>query len=326
MYDGHDRRVKKVTSKGTTYSIYSLDGQLLYTEKDDLVGKGINYIYLGKKLIAKDGWMPPPEEDGNAITRYRPYGETLNEAKKDGVGYTSHLYDAELSLNYMQARYYDPVIGRFYSNDPVGFRDVHSFNRYAYANNNPYKYVDPSGMCSNAPGTGANDVCQSASNLNISQRGVDHIKNSENDTGNLSVQDDGLGNPTAGYGHKVTQQDNLKMNDPVSQSKADSLLAQDIATAEGVVENLVGSLPVSQNEFDALTDLAFNVGAGKLSPQNSPGLNSAIKAGDYEGMSNNLKYTQGVNKQGQPVSLPGLATRSAERRTIFRGNIKYKNP
>lgn len=46
----------------------------------------------------------------------------------------------------MQQRYYDPVIGRFYSNDPIGFRDTHSFNRYAYANNNPYKYVDPTGM------------------------------------------------------------------------------------------------------------------------------------------------------------------------------------
>jgi len=46
---------------------------------------------------------------------------------------------------YMQARYYDPVIGRFMSNDPIGFRDVHSFNRYTYANNNPYKYVDPDG-------------------------------------------------------------------------------------------------------------------------------------------------------------------------------------
>jgi RHS repeat-associated protein len=46
---------------------------------------------------------------------------------------------------YMQARYYDPVIGRFYSNDPLGFRDIHSFNRYAYANNNPYKYTDPDG-------------------------------------------------------------------------------------------------------------------------------------------------------------------------------------
>jgi uncharacterized protein RhaS with RHS repeats len=46
---------------------------------------------------------------------------------------------------YMQARYYDPVIGRFYSNDPVGFNNVHNFNRYAYANNNPYKYTDPDG-------------------------------------------------------------------------------------------------------------------------------------------------------------------------------------
>jgi uncharacterized protein RhaS with RHS repeats len=45
----------------------------------------------------------------------------------------------------MQARYYDPVIGRFYSNDPAGFSNVHNFNRYAYANNNPYKYVDPDG-------------------------------------------------------------------------------------------------------------------------------------------------------------------------------------
>ena len=48
----------------------------------------------------------------------------------------------------MQARYYDPVIGRFYSNDPVGYvmrNPIHSFNRYAYASNNPFKYIDPDG-------------------------------------------------------------------------------------------------------------------------------------------------------------------------------------
>ena len=48
----------------------------------------------------------------------------------------------------MQARYYDPVIGRFMSNDPVGYtakNPVMSFNRYLYVNNNPYKYTDPDG-------------------------------------------------------------------------------------------------------------------------------------------------------------------------------------
>ncbi|MCG7639744.1 RHS repeat-associated core domain-containing protein [Alteromonas sp. CNT1-28] len=52
----------------------------------------------------------------------------------------------------MQARYYDPVIGRFYSNDPVNAAtflsqgNIQGFNRYAYANNNPYKFTDPTGM------------------------------------------------------------------------------------------------------------------------------------------------------------------------------------
>jgi len=77
-------------------------------------------------------------------SHYKPFGEAL-EGMKQGVGYTGHLNDKDLELTYMQARYYDPVIGRFYSNDPIGVTNVHTFNRYAYANNNPYKYTDPNG-------------------------------------------------------------------------------------------------------------------------------------------------------------------------------------
>jgi uncharacterized protein RhaS with RHS repeats len=47
----------------------------------------------------------------------------------------------------MGARHYDPLIGRFLSIDPAPFTESnpHSFNRYAYANNNPVKFVDPDG-------------------------------------------------------------------------------------------------------------------------------------------------------------------------------------
>ncbi|WDE10482.1 polymorphic toxin-type HINT domain-containing protein [Thalassomonas haliotis] len=63
----------------------------------------------------------------------------------------------------MQARYYDPVIGRFYSNDPVGASNVHNFNRYAYANNNPYRYVDPDGRNADSVADAANELRQSLS-------------------------------------------------------------------------------------------------------------------------------------------------------------------
>lgn len=55
--------------------------------------------------------------------------------------------DAESKLSYFGARYYDPLLGRFMGIDPVGVdeNNVHSHNRYAYGNNNPYKFVDPTG-------------------------------------------------------------------------------------------------------------------------------------------------------------------------------------
>jgi RHS repeat-associated protein len=89
---------------------------------------------------------------GQVIWResYRPYGErTVNSAASSSnkVWFTSRRQDPETGLVYMGARYYDPVVGRFVSTDPVLFdgNKLHSFNRYAYANNNPYKYVDPDG-------------------------------------------------------------------------------------------------------------------------------------------------------------------------------------
>lgn len=80
--------------------------------------------------------------------RYEPFGNPLSAPVVDEPGYAGHVYDMDLKLNYMLARYYDPKIGRFYSVDSVGHtldNPIMSFNRYLYVNNNPYKYTDPTG-------------------------------------------------------------------------------------------------------------------------------------------------------------------------------------
>ncbi|MGN6223262.1 RHS repeat-associated core domain-containing protein [Pseudoxanthomonas sp.] len=85
-------------------------------------------------------------------SEYEPYGQLVNRPLTDGPGFTGHVQDAATGLTYMQQRYYDPTIGRFLSVDPVTAYSSPgaNFNRYWYANNNPYKFVDPDGRQSRA--------------------------------------------------------------------------------------------------------------------------------------------------------------------------------
>ncbi|MEO1151746.1 MAG: RHS repeat-associated core domain-containing protein [Pseudomonadota bacterium] len=68
-------------------------------------------------------------------------------------GFTGHIEDTALHLNYMQARMYDPVVGRFLSNDPVSFMgsggDPRFFNRDAYVRNDLINRIDPDRRNSN---------------------------------------------------------------------------------------------------------------------------------------------------------------------------------
>jgi len=112
-------------------------------------GVEITYIHndaLGAPVAGTD-------EQGNVKWRahYQPYGEELlGERQLFGVraGFTGQRADPDTGLTYMGARYYSPTIGRFMGMDPAGVneKNIHSFNRYAYANNNPYKYIDPDGL------------------------------------------------------------------------------------------------------------------------------------------------------------------------------------
>lgn len=81
---------------------------------------------------------------------YQPYGTKIDRPltpENNDRWYTGKPFEEDLNLSYFGARWYDPAVGRFMAADPVDVvaGDVHLFNRYAYGNNNPYKYVDPDG-------------------------------------------------------------------------------------------------------------------------------------------------------------------------------------
>src|SRR4029079_2047458 len=75
------------------------------------------------------------------------------EASGNRFGFTGYLFDRETDLYYAKARYYDPVYGRFTTQDSVlgQVDDPPSLNRYYYGNANPGRYVDPTGHAPQQP-------------------------------------------------------------------------------------------------------------------------------------------------------------------------------
>lgn len=89
-----------------------------------------------------------------AVHTYWPFGLEAAGSDTDAerMKYTSHERDfagaGDINdLDYMHARYYSPVAGRFLSVDPGGMdaSRPQSWNRYAYASNNPINRLDPDG-------------------------------------------------------------------------------------------------------------------------------------------------------------------------------------
>jgi RHS repeat-associated protein len=86
--------------------------------------------------------------NGNVATQYSydPFGNTTvaGVLSSNPAQYTGRENERN-GLYFHRARYYNPVIGRFISEDPIGFAGGQE-NLYAYVFNNPTGFVDPYGL------------------------------------------------------------------------------------------------------------------------------------------------------------------------------------
>lgn len=199
-YDGLGRRVQTSKADGsqTTLWQYNQAGQMVFSSDWNgpsyLNHKTHEFVYLAGSLIATidhdwpsntviatryqhtDALGSPvvvTNEAGAVIERnnYDPYGAVIGNPTRSGIGYAGHIMDGATGLTYMQQRYYDQSIGRFLSVDPVAANPKTgvNFNRYWYADNNPYKYKDPDGRARCGVMNMGSDVCDLPESLSTAR-------------------------------------------------------------------------------------------------------------------------------------------------------------
>lgn len=140
--------------------------------------------------------------------------------------------------------------------------------------------------------------------MDVSEKGINLIKKYEGCR--LTAYKCPAGILTIGYGHTGSD---VHVGMTITQEKADALLKIDLMIHCNNVEKLV-KVPLTQNQFDALVSLEYNIGYGQF--KNST-LLRLLNQGKYKEASEQFK----VWRLGGGKVLPGLVKRRAEEALIF---------
>ena len=141
--------------------------------------------------------------------------------------------------------------------------------------------------------------------MELSAKGIAFIENAEGCK--LSAYLDQRGIPTIGVGHTL----GVKMGDTCTQEQADQWLAEDTEVAQHAVNTLV-TVPLNQNQFDALVSFTFNVGVGSFK---SSTLLSLLNQNAYAGAAQQFLKWNHING----VENEGLTKRRQAEQAMFVG-------
>lgn len=129
----------------TSFNLLGLDSNIISSSRSD--GK---FYYYNKDIKGSSTSILDCNGDLVVSYNYSDFGETTRQGDDSFVNevcYTGGIYDESTGLYYLNARYYNPLIGRFLSQDTYRGEttDADSWHLYAYCANNPINRLDPSG-------------------------------------------------------------------------------------------------------------------------------------------------------------------------------------
>ena len=151
----------------------------------------------------------------------------------------------------------------------------------------------------------------------LSAQGVDFIKGWEGFRG--ALYNDPVGHCTVGYGTLVHRGncDRQSSEQPylngVSEETATQLLGQEAARFQRVINEKV-TVPLNQNQNDALVSFVYNVGDGNFQKST---LLRLLNQGNYAAVPAELKKWTKARQNGQLIDLPGLVRRRAAEAELF---------
>jgi GH24 family phage-related lysozyme (muramidase) len=134
----------------------------------------------------------------------------------------------------------------------------------------------------------------------------------------LSIYLDNYGNPTGGWGHKLTksEQGQHPLRSPVSRELADQWLDRDSEWVDAAIDAHV-HVGLNQNQRAALECLVYNTGAGVLEGK-APHLMAALAREDWQGAANEfLDICHATDQHGISHRDEGLARRRRAEAALF---------
>jgi len=118
-------------------------------------------VYFTKDHISSNRITTNQQGDIEYQANYQPYGSIYTQTGNEKYKFSGKELDSS-NLYYFGARYYNSNIGRFTQVDPIYKAEE---SPYPYANNNPIKYVDPTGQQTSGCENGANCGLTSSGNV-----------------------------------------------------------------------------------------------------------------------------------------------------------------
>ncbi len=160
-YDALGRRIQRTSNGISTSFIYDGDDVLSDLNSDGSTIEYLNGRGVDNKLRLSDSRLSSPvyfsqDHLGSSTTltdastavvaqiSYDSYGNASTSANLTRFTYTGREFDSDTGLYYYRARWYDPQVGRFVSEDPIGLAG--GINTYGYVRNSPVRLVDPFGL------------------------------------------------------------------------------------------------------------------------------------------------------------------------------------